>query len=46
MIWSKEIFRPSLIFLKAICDESNRKIIEQFDLHSKAILKAFEKTNG
>ena len=25
--------RPSSVFQKVICDESNSKIIEQFDLH-------------
>ena len=37
---------PSSVFQKVICDESSQKIIEQFDLHAKAIRSAFKKAEG
>jgi hypothetical protein len=38
--------RPSSVFQKVICEESSQRIIEQFDLHAKAIQRAFKKGEG
>ncbi len=38
--------RPSQVFRKVISDESSQKIIEQFDLHAKAIRSAFKKAEA
>ena len=38
--------RPSQVFRKVISEESRQKIIEQFDLHAKAIRSAFKKAEA
>ena len=42
MTKTEAIPRPSSIFQKVICEESSQRIIEQFDLHAKAIQRAFK----
>ena len=46
MTKTEEIPRPSSVFQKVICEESSQRIIEQFDLHAKAIQRAFKKAEG